>query len=67
MTITLGIIASLAGTAHSPVIPVSAHAMALDVERGLRAGLVRNLSKPIRVDGVMPALNAAPGAAFEVA
>jgi PAS domain S-box-containing protein len=44
-------------TEHIPVIAVSANAMPLDVERGLKAGFVRYLTKPIRVNELMEALN----------
>jgi CheY-like chemotaxis protein len=44
-------------TEHIPVIAVSANAMPLDVERGLKAGFARYLTKPIRVNELMEALN----------
>jgi signal transduction histidine kinase/CheY-like chemotaxis protein len=36
-------------TAHIPVIALSANAMARDIERGLKAGFFRYLTKPIKV------------------
>jgi PAS domain S-box-containing protein len=44
-------------TEHIPVIAVSANAMPFDVERGLKAGFARYLTKPIRVNELMEALN----------
>jgi CheY-like chemotaxis protein/two-component sensor histidine kinase len=46
-------------TAHIPVIALSAHAMLRDVERGLQAGFFRYLTKPIKVDEFLDALDAA--------
>jgi PAS domain S-box-containing protein len=46
-------------TAHIPVIAVSANAMPLDVERGLKAGFFRYITKPIKVNEIMEALNVA--------
>jgi PAS domain S-box-containing protein len=46
-------------TAHIPVIAVSANAMPLDVERGLKAGFVRYITKPINVNEFMEALEVA--------
>jgi CheY-like chemotaxis protein len=43
-------------TAHIPVIAVSANAMARDIERGLKAGFFRYLTKPIKVNEFMAAL-----------
>ena len=44
-------------TAHIPVIAVSANAMPLDVERGLKAGFFRYITKPIKVNEFMEALD----------
>ena len=44
-------------TAHIPVIAVSANAMSLDIERGMKAGFFRYITKPIKVDEFMEALN----------
>ena len=46
-------------TAHIPVIAVSANAMPLDVERGLKAGFFRYITKPIKVVELMEALDVA--------
>ena len=46
-------------TAKIPVLAVSAAAMASDVERGRAAGFVRYLTKPIRVDALLAAVDAA--------
>jgi PAS domain S-box-containing protein len=46
-------------TAHIPVVAISANAMAHDIRRGLEAGFFRYLTKPIKVDEFMDALNAA--------
>jgi PAS domain S-box-containing protein len=44
-------------TAHIPVIAVSANAMPLDVERGTKAGFFSYITKPIRVNELMGALD----------
>ena len=46
-------------TAHIPVLALSANAMPRDIERGLEAGFFRYLTKPIRLDEFMQALDAA--------
>jgi CheY-like chemotaxis protein len=46
-------------TAHIPVIAISANAMPRDIEQGIRAGFLRYLTKPIKVNAFMAALNAA--------
>ena len=46
-------------TAHIPVIAMSAHAMHHDIEKGLQAGFFRYLTKPIRIDTFMEALDGA--------
>ena len=46
-------------TAHIPVIAISAQAMPDDVDRGLRAGFFRYLTKPIKIDTLTEALDAA--------
>ena len=47
------------GTAHIPVVALSANAMPRDIERGLEAGFFRYLTKPIKVPAFMTALNLA--------
>jgi PAS domain S-box-containing protein len=46
-------------TAHIPVVALSANAMPRDIERGLQAGFFRYLTKPIRIDDFMDAMNVA--------
>jgi CheY-like chemotaxis protein len=46
-------------TAHIPVIAISANAMPLDIELGMKAGFFRYLTKPIKVNEFMVALRAA--------
>ena len=46
-------------TASIPVIAISANALPRDIEKGVEAGFFRYLTKPIRVDELMNALNAA--------
>ncbi|MDP2273970.1 MAG: PAS domain S-box protein [Archangium sp.] len=46
-------------TAHIPIVAVSANAMPLDVERGLKAGFYRYITKPIRVSEFMEAVHIA--------
>ncbi|MCO4860734.1 ATP-binding protein [Cupriavidus sp. WGlv3] len=46
-------------TRHIPVIALSANAMPRDIERGVKAGFFRYLTKPIRIQEFMDALNAA--------
>ena len=45
-------------TAHIPVIALSANAMPRDIEKGLKAGFFRYLTKPIRVNEFMQTLDA---------
>jgi PAS domain S-box-containing protein len=46
-------------TARIPVVAISANAMPRDIEKGLEAGFFRYLTKPIKVDEFMDALNVA--------
>ena len=46
-------------TAAIPIIAISANAMPLDIERGLKAGFFRYITKPIKVDELMDALDVA--------
>ena len=46
-------------TAHIPVVALSANAMPRDIEKGLEAGFFRYLTKPIKVDEFMDALDVA--------
>ena len=55
----LKILRSDSATAHIPVIAISANAMPLDIEKGLNAGFFRYITKPIKVNEFMNALNVA--------
>ncbi|MEQ1800952.1 MAG: ATP-binding protein [Gammaproteobacteria bacterium] len=46
-------------TAHIPIIALSANAIPRDIEKGLEAGFFNYLTKPIRVNQFMDALDAA--------
>jgi signal transduction histidine kinase/ActR/RegA family two-component response regulator len=46
-------------TAHIPVLAISANAMPLDIQKSLEAGFFRYLTKPIKIDEFMQALNMA--------
>ncbi len=46
-------------TAHIPVLAISANAMPSDIRKGLDAGFVRYLTKPIKVNEFMEALDMA--------
>ncbi len=46
-------------TAHIPVIALSANAIFRDIEQGLAAGFFHYLTKPIKIDEFMDAVNAA--------
>ncbi|WP_340124422.1 PAS domain S-box protein [Methylobacter svalbardensis] len=46
-------------TAHIPVVAISANAMPRDIEKGLEAGFFRYLTKPIKVNEFMDALDGA--------
>ena len=45
-------------TAHIPVLAISANAMQADIDRGLSAGFVRYLTKPINVAAFLGAIDA---------
>ena len=55
----LQVLRSDPATAHIPVIAVSANAMKRDIERGLKAGFFRYITKPIKVSEFMEAVNVA--------
>ena len=59
----LKILRADATTAHIPVIAVSANAMPGDIRKGLEAGFFRYLTKPLKVNEFMDALDAALSAA----
>jgi len=46
-------------TAHIPVVAISANAMPLDIERGLKAGFFRYITKPIKVNEFVEAMDVA--------
>jgi len=46
-------------TAHIPVLAISANAMPRDIKQGLEAGFFRYLTKPIKINEFMQALNMA--------
>lgn len=50
---------SSSDTAHIPIIALSANAVPHDIELGLTAGFFRYLTKPIRIDEFMDALDVA--------
>jgi CheY-like chemotaxis protein len=51
-------------TAHIPVVALSANAIPRDIEKGLAAGFFDYLTKPIKVDKFMDALDLALALAF---
>jgi len=55
----LKILRSDPATSQIPIFAVSAFAMPLDVERGLKAGFFRYITKPIKVNEFMEALDVA--------
>lgn len=55
----LKILRSDPATAHIPVIAISANAMPLDIEKGLKAGFFSYVTKPIKVKELMDTLNVA--------
>ncbi|HSD96591.1 MAG TPA: ATP-binding protein [Sulfuricaulis sp.] len=56
---TLKILRADPATAHIPVLAISANAMPHDIKRGLEAGFFRYLTKPIKVNEFMEALDMA--------
>ncbi|MFA7415710.1 MAG: response regulator [Rhizobium sp.] len=54
----LKILRAAPATARIPVIAVSANAMLREIEKGLRAGFLRYITKPINLDEFMEALDA---------
>ena len=55
----LGLLREDPQTTHIPVIALSANAMPRDIEKGMKAGFFRYLTKPIRLNEFMDALDAA--------
>ena len=55
----LSILRNDPATAHIPVLALSANAIPRDIEKGLNAGFFRYLTKPIKVDEFMYALDLA--------
>jgi signal transduction histidine kinase/ActR/RegA family two-component response regulator len=56
---TMKILHADLATRHIPVIALSANAMPADVEKGLKAGFFRYITKPINVNEFMEAVNVA--------
>ena len=46
-------------TAHIPIVALSANAMPRDIKKGLEAGFFRYLTKPIKINEFMDALDVA--------
>ena len=44
-------------TKHIPVIALTADAMPIDIEKGLKAGFIKYVTKPIKIDLLMGAIN----------
>ena len=59
----LKILRSDPATAHIPVIALSANAMPLDIDNGLKAGFFRYITKPIKVKEFMEAIDMAMASA----
>ena len=55
----LRILAQDTETAHIPVVALSANAMPRDIEKGIKAGFFRYLTKPIKVNEFMETLDVA--------
>jgi CheY-like chemotaxis protein len=55
----LRVLAEDPATAHIPVVALSANAVPRDIERGLKAGFFRYLTKPIKVNEFMHTLEVA--------
>ncbi len=55
----LKILRADASTAHIPIVALSANAMPGDIERAREAGFLDYITKPIKVDRFMDALDAA--------
>ncbi|MDP3244970.1 MAG: ATP-binding protein, partial [bacterium] len=53
----LKILLSDPATAHIPVVAISGNAMPRDIRKGLEAGFLRYITKPIKVNEFMDALN----------
>jgi PAS domain S-box-containing protein len=58
-TKAMRILAQDPATAHIPVIAISANAMSHDIEKGLKSGFFRYLTKPIKINEFMDTLDAA--------
>jgi len=56
---TMKILRADPSTAHIPIIALSANAVPRDIEKGLEAGFINYLTKPIKVNHFMNALDAA--------
>jgi PAS domain S-box-containing protein len=58
-TKAMRILAQDPATAHIPVIAITANAMPHDIERGLKSGFFRYVTKPIKINEFMDTLDAA--------
>jgi CheY-like chemotaxis protein len=56
---TLNLLGLAPATAHIPVIAISANAMPSDIEKGMKAGFFRYITKPIRVNEFIGAMDVA--------
>jgi CheY-like chemotaxis protein len=55
----LKILRSDPSTAHIPIVALSANAMPRDIKKGLQAGFFRYITKPIKINEFMDALDVA--------
>ena len=55
----LGMLRADPGTAHIPVVAISANAMPLDIEKGLAAGFFRYVTKPVNIGQLVGVLDLA--------
>jgi CheY-like chemotaxis protein len=62
----LKVLRSDPSTAHIPIIAISANAMPSDIEKGLKAGFFRYITKPIKVDEFIEALDVALKVAAQI-
>ncbi len=53
----LRLLAANPSTAHIPVVALSANAMPRDIDKGLEAGFLRYLTKPIKVNEFMETMD----------
>ena len=63
----LKLLKAIPETARIPIMALTAYAIPQDIENGLRAGFLRYLTKPIKINEFMDAINAALGKTDESA